>query len=89
MSKDNPEPNEMTQAQIDVEVDKQILGSRIKRMESMGATGKTNPTLHALNVKQTNSMSNSEIASTIRSRRAAGKPTDKLEAAARDKGIYY
>jgi len=64
-------------------------GQRRHALEREGYTGATNADLHALNVARTSGMSNSEIASSIKSRQEAGLPTGQLEAAARQRGIKY
>jgi hypothetical protein len=63
------------------------LKSAIKEREAQGHTGRTDSATHALNCAQTNRLSNSQVSFLIQSRRAAGLPTGKLEAAARDRGI--
>jgi len=65
------------------------LRSEIKAAEARGLTGTTNAAQHARNVAQTNRMSDASIRSTIAARKAAGKPTTKLEAAARQRGIRH
>lgn len=70
-------PSEMTDAE---------LSTAIHTREAMGHTGRTDPTLHALNCAQTDRLSTSEIRSLIAERQAQGKPTGKLEAALRYRG---
>lgn len=65
------------------------LKSAIKGREVQGHTGRTDSVTHSLNCAQTNRLSGGEISSLIQSRRDAGLPTGKLEAAARDRNIPY
>lgn len=60
---------------------------RRHELQRAGYTGRNNAELDALNRRLTNALSDDEVASRIRSRRAEGKPTGQLEAAARDRGI--
>jgi hypothetical protein len=62
------------------------LGNIIKEREAHGYTGATDSTQHALNCAQTDRLSTGQIDSLIESRRAAGLPTGKLEAARRNRG---
>jgi len=62
------------------------LSNAIKEREAHGHTGATDSATHALNCAQTDRLSTSQINSLIESRRAAGLPTGKLEAARRDRG---
>jgi len=61
--------------------------TRRHELQKAGYTGRNNPELDALNRGVTDALSNDVLASRIRSRRAEGKPTGQLEAAARDRGI--
>ncbi len=65
---------------------KRKLRAAVKSYEAAGHTGRTNAALHAVNCAQTDQLSTGQITSLIAERRAAGKPTGKLEAALRDRG---
>jgi len=62
---------------------------RIKELEALGYTGRTNAELDGLNRQQTDALSDDEIKYLIRIRASQGKPIGKLAAAARNRGISY
>ncbi|MDO8559670.1 MAG: hypothetical protein Q7S23_01360 [bacterium] len=83
-----PNRGSFTEVQMAYEhLNDEQLRQRIKELEAQGFTGLNNAELHLLNIAQTSRMSDADLLAKIRERRAQGKPTGKLEAAARQRGL--
>jgi hypothetical protein len=61
--------------------------AEIKYLEGQGLTGRTCRRLDILNRRQTDRLSDEQIVDLVHEREAQGKPTRKLRAAARLRGI--